>query len=67
MRRPIYHADKEHHTKQQTSSWAIVNTPAAMASVIACMQKGCQYSPMAIPTRSMAKLQKNITTGLAHA
>jgi hypothetical protein len=28
------------------------------------MRDGCQYSPMTIPTRSMAKLQKNITIGL---
>ena len=64
MRRPTYHADNEHHTKQQTSSWIIVNTPAATASVIACMREGRQYSPMAISARSMAKLQKNITIGL---
>ena len=42
----------------------MVNAPAAAAIATKCMRDGCQYSPMMIPTRSMAKLQKNITIGL---
>jgi hypothetical protein len=64
MRRPIHQADDEHHTKQQTSSWSIVHTPAATATATAGPRDGCQYFPMMTPTRSMAELPKNIPRGL---
>src|SRR5580704_6741681 len=65
VRRPINHADREHHTKQHASSWIMVNAPAAAAIAAECMRDGCRCSPMTIPTESMAKPQKNITIGFA--
>jgi hypothetical protein len=43
----------------------MVNAPAAAAIAAECMRDGCRCSPMTIPTKSMAKLQKNITIGFA--